>query len=96
MSVSWTAPRGQPGDWLAVFRVGVNYDDDWWGDTNGATSGTLTLTAPSLLRFPLRSDAGDLPSGRPDHEHLRAFGTGPVNDVIRRSDARGHARSQFY
>jgi hypothetical protein len=33
MSVSWTAPRGQPGDWLAVFRVGVNYDDDWWGDT---------------------------------------------------------------
>ena len=43
MSVSWTAPRAQPGDWLAVFRVGASYDDDWWGDTNGATSGTLTL-----------------------------------------------------
>lgn len=22
MSVSWTAPGAQPGDWLALFRVG--------------------------------------------------------------------------
>ncbi len=47
MSVSWTAPRPQPGDWLALFRVGGSYDDDWWDDTNGETSGTRTLTAPT-------------------------------------------------
>jgi hypothetical protein len=47
MSVSWTAPRAQPKDWLALFRVGEGYDDDWWDYTNGATSGTLTLAAPT-------------------------------------------------
>ena len=56
MSVSWAAPGAHPGDWLAVFTVGGSYDDDWWGDTNGATSGTLTLTAPTRpgqYRIPL-------------------------------------------
>lgn len=47
MSVSWTAPAARAGDWIAVFRVGGTYDDDWWGHTNGATSGTLTVTAPT-------------------------------------------------
>jgi hypothetical protein len=47
MSVSWTAPAGRVGDWIAVFRVGGSYDDDWWNDTNGASSGTHTLTAPT-------------------------------------------------
>src|SRR4029453_8012583 len=47
MSVSWTAPGARPNDWLALFKVGGSYDDDWWGNTNGATSGTLTLTAPT-------------------------------------------------
>ena len=47
MSVSWTAPGAQPGDWLALFKVGASYDDDWYGVTNGAKSGTLTLTAPT-------------------------------------------------
>ena len=47
MSVSWTAPSARPGDWLAVFRVGRSYEDEWWGDTNGETSGTRTLTAPT-------------------------------------------------
>jgi hypothetical protein len=47
MSVSWTAPVPQPGDWLALFRVGASYEDDWWGDTNGETAGTRTLTAPT-------------------------------------------------
>jgi len=47
MSVSWTAPGAQPGDWLALIRVGGSYDDDWWGPTNGETSGTRTLTAPT-------------------------------------------------
>ena len=47
MSVSWTAPGARAGDWIAVFRVGGSYDDDWYGLTNGATSGTHTLTAPT-------------------------------------------------
>ena len=48
MSVRWTAPgaRASDWDWIAVFRVGGSYEDDWWGATNGATSGTLTVTAP--------------------------------------------------
>jgi hypothetical protein len=44
--VSWTAPAARPGDWLALFKVGGSYDD-WWDHTNGATSGTHTLTAPT-------------------------------------------------
>jgi hypothetical protein len=47
MSGSWTAPGARAGDWLALFRVGGSYDDDWWDNTNGATSGTRTLTAPT-------------------------------------------------
>ena len=48
MSVSWTAPGGRAGDWIAVFRVGKSYDDDWYGLTHGATSGSHTLMAPTL------------------------------------------------
>lgn len=47
MSVSWTAPAGRLGDWIAVVRVGGRYDDDWYGPTKGATSGTQTVTAPT-------------------------------------------------
>ena len=47
MSVSWTAPAARAADWIAVFRVAGGYEDDWWGSTNGATSGTQTLTAPT-------------------------------------------------
>jgi IPT/TIG domain len=47
MSVRWTAPGGRAGDWIAVFRVGRSYEDDWYGLTNGAMSGTHTLTAPT-------------------------------------------------
>jgi hypothetical protein len=47
MSVSWTAPGGRAGDWIAVFRVGASYEDDWYGLTNGATSGTHTVTVPT-------------------------------------------------
>ena len=45
--VSWTAQGARAGDWIALFKVGQNYDDDWYGLTNGATSGTLTGTAPT-------------------------------------------------
>jgi len=47
MSVSWTASVPQPGDWLALFRVGRSYEDEWYGLINGETSGTRTLTAPT-------------------------------------------------
>ncbi len=47
MSVSWTAPGARAGDWIALFPVGGSYDDEWWGDTNGATSGTHTLIVPT-------------------------------------------------
>ncbi len=47
MSVSWTAPTARSGDWIALFKVGQGYDDDWYGLTKGATSGTLTVTAPT-------------------------------------------------
>lgn len=47
MSVSWTAPAGRAGDWIALFKVGRSYEDDWYGLTNGETSGALTLTAPT-------------------------------------------------
>jgi hypothetical protein len=47
MSVSWTAPAARAGDWIAVFRLGGSYDDDWYVLTNGAMSGTHTLTAPT-------------------------------------------------
>ena len=47
MSVSWTAPEAGARDWLALFRVGGGYEDDWWDYTNGATSGTRKLTAPT-------------------------------------------------
>jgi hypothetical protein len=47
MSVSWTAPGARAGDWLALFTIAGRYEDDWWDFTNGATSGTLTLTVPT-------------------------------------------------
>jgi hypothetical protein len=47
MSVGWTAPSARPDDWIALFRVGGAYEDDWWGSTNGETSGTRTVTAPT-------------------------------------------------
>lgn len=46
MSVSWTAPAGRAGDWIAVCRVGGGYEDDWYVETLGATSGTQPVTAP--------------------------------------------------
>ena len=47
MSVSWTAPGARAGDWIALFPVGGSYEDEWWGDTSGATSGTHTLIVPT-------------------------------------------------
>jgi IPT/TIG domain-containing protein len=50
LSVSWTAPRGGAADWVGLFKVGdpnTSYEDYWWKYTNGGTSGTFTLSAPT-------------------------------------------------
>jgi hypothetical protein len=47
ISVSWSAPRGELEDWIALCKVGQAYDDDWYDFTKGATSGTLTVAAPT-------------------------------------------------
>lgn len=70
MSMSWTAPSARQGDWIALFRVGGAYEDDWWGSTNGETSGTRTLTAPTRpgqFEFRYLADGGflDLARSRP-------------------------------
>ena len=66
MSVSWTAPGGRARDWIAVVRLGGSYDDDWYGLTYGATSGTLTLTAtrPGQYEFRYLLDGGFLEVAR--------------------------------
>ena len=69
LSVSWTAPGARAGDWIALFPVGGSYDDDWWGETDGATSGTLTLIAPT----------------RPGQYQFRYLLGGSFNDLARSS-----------
>jgi Ca-activated chloride channel family protein len=48
LTVSWTAPAGRPyNDWVGIFRVGdPSTSYGWWKYTNGATSGSFTMTAP--------------------------------------------------
>jgi len=46
--MSWTASIGGAADWISLFKQG---DPDtahgWWTNTEGATSGTVTLSAPT-------------------------------------------------
>ena len=50
LSVSWTASEGASRDWIGLFKVGAHVCDHGWSHyTNGATSGTFTLTAPTEL-----------------------------------------------
>ena len=47
LSVSWTASPGYYADWISLFRVGQpNSPSVWVKSTEGATSGTFTLSAP--------------------------------------------------
>lgn len=49
LSVNWTAPSGGYLDWVGFFRVvdpSEAYQEGWWQYTNGATSGTMAITAP--------------------------------------------------
>lgn len=48
LSVSWTASTGKPLDWIGLFKVGDwNGAHGWSRYTDGATSGTSALSAPS-------------------------------------------------
>jgi hypothetical protein len=50
LGVSWTAQSGGAADWIGLFKVGdpnTSYDY-WWEYTNGATSGTLPVRAPTV------------------------------------------------
>jgi hypothetical protein len=49
LSVTWNTPFAGPSDWIALLTVGSRSGDpsDWWQSTGGATSGTLTMFAPS-------------------------------------------------
>jgi hypothetical protein len=48
LNVSWTASTGQLKDWIGLFKVGAwNGDHGWSSYTDGATSGTFTLSAPT-------------------------------------------------
>jgi peptidyl-Asp metalloendopeptidase len=47
--VTWTAPAGgaSASDWVSLYRVGAtNGEYGWWRYTNGALSGSFTLSAP--------------------------------------------------
>lgn len=48
LSISWTASSARSGDWIGLFAVGAAICDHGWSEsTRGATTGTLSLTAPS-------------------------------------------------
>ena len=48
LSVSWTAVSGRTKDWIGLFSLGAPPCDHGWSEyTKGATSGTLTLQAPT-------------------------------------------------
>ena len=49
LTVSWTAPSGRPTyDWIGLYKVGdPNTAYQWWTYTVGATTGSVTLTAPT-------------------------------------------------
>lgn len=50
LSVRWSATLSGPSDWIGLFIVGDRNEDyakGWFGYTEGSTSGTFTLTAPT-------------------------------------------------
>ena len=69
LSVSWIGPNGRAAlDWIGLFKLGASntsYENGWWEYTNGAASGTLTLSAPTEpgayeFRFLLNDGYGDV------------------------------------
>jgi hypothetical protein len=50
LSVTWKTSAAGPFDWIGLFKKdspNTAYNSGWWQYTNGAASGTLTLTAPA-------------------------------------------------
>jgi hypothetical protein len=49
LTINWTAPNGSSSlDWIGLFKVGTaNTEFGWWRYTNGATSGSFTMPAPT-------------------------------------------------
>ena len=78
LSVGWTASSGKPLDWVSIFRVGTgNTAYGWYEYTNGATSGTFTLSAPTQagqyeFRYLLNDGYSDVARSGPV-----TVGTGP-------------------
>jgi hypothetical protein len=70
-SVSWTIPVSWSSlDWIGLFRVedpNRAWENRWWQYTNGATSGTLSLDAPS----------------QPGDYHFRFFADNSEVDIAR-------------
>ena len=50
ITVSWTADSDRTAtDWIALFKVGAGDQSfGWWSYTNGAASGSFTVTAPNV------------------------------------------------
>lgn len=69
--MSWTASKGGSTDWIGLFRVEAGVCDHGWSEgTNGATSGTLTLTAPTQpgqyeFRYHLNDGCGEAARSSP-------------------------------
>ena len=67
LSVSWTASTKGGNDWIALFKKGdsnIAPVTGWVGWTDGATSGTFTLSAPTQagqyeFRYLLNDGYGD-------------------------------------
>jgi hypothetical protein len=48
ITVNWSAPAGSsPYDWIALYPIGSS-SDVWWQYTGGATSGMVSVSAPSI------------------------------------------------
>jgi hypothetical protein len=67
LSVTWKTSAAGPADWIGLFRKespNTAYNSGWWQYTNGASTGTFTLTAPAALgdyefRYLLDDDFND-------------------------------------
>jgi hypothetical protein len=66
LGVSWTASAGQRNDYIELYRTGdANANGLWWIGTGGASSGTVTLVAPSAagqyeFRYVLEDEVTDV------------------------------------
>jgi hypothetical protein len=66
LAVSWTASTGQRNDYIELYRAGdSNANALWWIGTGGASSGTVTLSAPSAtgqyeFRYVLEDEVTDV------------------------------------